>query len=585
MRGTIADGTVYETYGVEDGPVVVLIHGLGLNRECWEWTVPALADRYRIVTYDLYGHGESANPPETPSLSLFARQLSGLLASLEIEKAAIVGFSLGGMIARRFAQDFPSHASALAILHSPHRRSSDAQAAILARVEQARSEGSAATVEAALERWFTTDYRRENPAIMDRVRDWVLANDITVYHTIYSVLAEGVEEIIQPDPPLALPVLALTGDEDYGNGPEMTEAIAAEVEGAETVILQGLRHMALAENPNAVNAPLRAFLDRHHPSSTATLSKPMSDADRRALRDAFGCFATGVTVVTTRQEDGTPRGFTANSFTSVSLDPPMLLVCVAKTAHSCPVFTEAPHFAVNILEQGQKELSGIFASRVADKFEQTQWRSGMAEMPVFDDALAHLVCSREKVIDAGDHVILLGRVIDHTIGHGQPLGYFRGTYFSAGTEQELIDAASQGGDIEIGALIASEGSLLLADSDDGGLEVPKAPHETPDIDVLTRRLRQAGMSVDLDFLYAVFRDTATGQHGIFYHGSAAGALPQGHQFYPLDDLPLSRVRSATERSMLTRYAAEHREGAFGIYQGDETRGTVNRIASREPSTY
>ncbi len=585
MRGMGTDGTVYEIHGVEEGPVVVLIHGLGLNRECWEWTVPALADRYRVVTYDLYGHGESVNPPETPSLSLFARQLSSLLASLVIERAAIVGFSLGGMIARRFAQDFPAHASALAILHSPHRRSPDAQAAILARVEQARNEGSAATVEAALERWFTNDYRTENPAMMGRVRDWVLANDITVYHRIYSVLAEGVEEIVQPDPPLALPLLALTGDEDYGNGPEMINAIAAEVKGAETIILPGLRHMALAENPNAVNAPLRAFLDRHHPSSIRNTSEPMSDADRRALRDAFGCFATGVTVVTTRQKDGTPRGFTANSFTSVSLDPPMLLVCLAKTAHSCPVFTAAPHFAVNILEQGQKELSGLFASRAADKFEKVEWRSGMAEMPIFDDTLAHLVCSQEKVIDAGDHIILLGRVVDHATGHGQPLGYFRGTYFSAGTEQELIDAASQGGDIEIGALISADGLLLLANSDDGGLEVPKAPRESPDIDVLTHQLKQAGMSVDLDFLYAVFRDTVTGRHGIFYHGSATGALPQGHQFYPLDDLPLSRVRNAAERSMLTRYAAEHREGGFGIYQGDETRGTVNRIASREPSTY
>lgn len=313
--------------------------------------------------------------------------------------------------------------------------------------------------------------------------------------------------------------------------------------------------------------------------------EPMSDADRRALRDAFGCFATGVTIITTRQDDGTPRGFTANSFTSVSLDPPMLLVCVAKTAHSCPVFAAAPHFAVNILEQRQKDLSGLFASRAADKFEQVPWQSGVAGMPVFDEALAHLVCSQEKVIDAGDHLILLGRVIGHATGQGQPLGYFRGTYFSAGAEQELLDVASLGGEIEIGALIAADGSLLLAKSEMGGLEVPKAPNGTADIDELTSRFRQAGLSIDLDFLYAVYRDSATGRHGIFYHGSATGTPPQGHRFHPIDDLPLSRIRSAAERSMLTRYAAEHREGSFGIYQGDETRGTVHRIASREPSTF
>jgi len=255
-------GTAHEEEG--RGPPVILIHGLGLNRECWDWTVPALVDRYRVIRYDLYGHGESAPPPETPSLSMFARQLAGLMDHLDIERAAIAGFSLGGMIARRFAQNFPERAAALAILHSPHRRTPEAQAAILARVVQARGDGPAATVEAALERWFTDAYRATNPAMMDRVRGWVLANDPEIYPTIYRVLAEGVAEIVAPEPPLSLPVLALTGDEDYGNGPEMTRAIAAETENAETVILPGLRHMALAEDPAAVNDPLRDFLDRRY---------------------------------------------------------------------------------------------------------------------------------------------------------------------------------------------------------------------------------------------------------------------------------------------------------------------------------
>ena len=262
MCGMTPDGTVFE--GAGEGHPVILIHGLGLSRECWDWTVPALADGYRVIRYDLHGHGESANPTETPSLSLFARQLAGLMDHLGIDRAAIAGFSLGGMIARRFAQDFPHRTQALAILHSPHRRDPQAQAAILQRVEQARSDGPSATVEAALDRWFTAGYRDANPAMMDRVRGWVMANDIAIYHTIYRVLADGVAEIVAPDPPVTAPTLVLTGDEDYGNGPEMTRAIAAEIKGAEAVILPGLRHMALAEDPESVNAPLRIFLDRHH---------------------------------------------------------------------------------------------------------------------------------------------------------------------------------------------------------------------------------------------------------------------------------------------------------------------------------
>jgi len=258
-----SDGTAYWTESPADGPPIVLIHGLGLNRECWEWTTPALSDRYRVITYDLYGHGQSVVPPKTPSLSLFTQQLSGLLDHLQIERASIVGFSLGGMIARRFAQDHPHRAEALAILHSPHRRSEQAQAAILKRVEQAKTKGPASTVEAALERWFTESYRAANPTMMNRVRSWVMANDQAVYHTIYRVLAAGVEEIVAPNPAIACPTFVVTGDEDFGNGPEMTRAIADEIEGAELLILKGLRHMALAENPEAINRPLRDFFARN----------------------------------------------------------------------------------------------------------------------------------------------------------------------------------------------------------------------------------------------------------------------------------------------------------------------------------
>ncbi len=258
---TAPDGTAYEISGAPDGPNVVLIHGLGLNQDCWQWTIPALVDRFRILSYDLYGHGASANPPETPSLSLFSRQLQTLMDHCRMPSGAIVGFSLGGMIARRFAQDAPERCRALAILHSPHQRTPKAQAAILARVEQAKEDGSAATVEAALKRWFTDSFRIANPDVMDTVRHWVLANRKDVYHTIYRVLADGVDEITTPTPAITCPTLVITGDEDYGNGPEMTHAIAAEIEGSETVILPGLRHMALAEDPEAINAPLRKFLN------------------------------------------------------------------------------------------------------------------------------------------------------------------------------------------------------------------------------------------------------------------------------------------------------------------------------------
>jgi pimeloyl-ACP methyl ester carboxylesterase len=259
---TIApDGTRYELTGPKSAPVVILIHGLGLNKDCWQWLTPDLVNSYRILSYDLYGHGGSVDPTKQPSLSLFSKQLSSLLDHCDISQGVIVGFSLGGMIARRFAQDAPKRSLAMIILHSPHTRSEAAQASILARVDQARIMGPQSTVEAALERWFTSGFMEANPNLMDKVRQWVIANSREVYHTIYSVLATGIDEIVKPNPALTLPSLVLTGEEDFGNGPEMADAIAVDIEGAKVLVFSGLRHMALVEAPTVVNKPILEFLD------------------------------------------------------------------------------------------------------------------------------------------------------------------------------------------------------------------------------------------------------------------------------------------------------------------------------------
>ena len=255
------DGTQYALTGPQGAPVVILIHGLGLNKSCWQWMIPNLKGTYRVLSYDLYGHGGSAAPPSKPDLSLFRKQLVELIDFCSIEKGIIIGFSLGGMIARRFAQDTHHRTQALVILNSPHRRTEAAQAAIMSRVEQASKLGPQSTVEDALERWFTKKFRDNNCKLMDTVRGWVTANQKEIYHTIYDVLATGIDEILAPDPALTCPTLVITGEEDYGNGPEMAHAIASEILGAKTIILPGLRHMALAEEPEAINKPVRIFLE------------------------------------------------------------------------------------------------------------------------------------------------------------------------------------------------------------------------------------------------------------------------------------------------------------------------------------
>ncbi len=253
------DGSCYEWHG--QGPVVALVHGLGLNRHMWRWQLPALTPRYRVLTYDLYGHGESAKPPGRPSLTMFSDQLEGLLQACNVQRCAVVGFSLGGMIARRFVLDHPSRASALAILNSAHDRTRAERAAILKRVEQARQSGPDATVEAALERWFTAEFRTQNPDRMDLIRKWITGNDPAVYPEVYRVLAEGDAEIAEPIAKIRCPTLVMTGEDDLGNSPRMAAAMADAIPGARAIVLPGLRHMGIAEDPTAFNDLLVSFLD------------------------------------------------------------------------------------------------------------------------------------------------------------------------------------------------------------------------------------------------------------------------------------------------------------------------------------
>lgn len=160
-----------------------------------------------------------------------------------------------------------------------------------------------------------------------------------------------------------------------------------------------------------------------------------SDFDTRAFRDALGVFATGVTIVTTLNGDAaTPRpvAITANSFSSVSLDPPLVLWSVARSAQSFDAFEAAEHFAVHILHSAQVGLSNLCATKDADKFAEIAWHEGVAGVPVFDDYNACFQCSVENKIDGGDHVIIVGRVLEfdnrEQETHAKPLLFYQGQY-------------------------------------------------------------------------------------------------------------------------------------------------------------
>jgi len=161
----------------------------------------------------------------------------------------------------------------------------------------------------------------------------------------------------------------------------------------------------------------------------ATKGEYRSGHDPRTLRDALGCFATGVTVVTCLDDAGKPTGLTVNSFTSVSLEPPLLLVCIHKMAVAAGPLTSASHFAVNVLQNGQQPASMTFSRRVEDRFGDTPWSCGEAGAPILKDSLGVFECERFAVYDGGDHHILVGRVVKASFDASlDPLLFFRGRY-------------------------------------------------------------------------------------------------------------------------------------------------------------
>ena len=149
---------------------------------------------------------------------------------------------------------------------------------------------------------------------------------------------------------------------------------------------------------------------------------------RQAFRQALGSFATGVTIATTTEDGGTPVGVTASSFNSVSLDPPLVLWSLARDSLSCPAFAASGHFAIHVLTASQEALSDRFARSGTDKFEGLEWRSGQLGSPVFDVFAARFECRTEHLYEGGDHIIMVGEVVDFEARDEAPLLFHGGRY-------------------------------------------------------------------------------------------------------------------------------------------------------------
>jgi len=254
------DGTGYDLTGPTAAPVVVLAHGVGLDRRMWDAQVKALSATHRVLCYDMWGHGASPVRPATVSIYDFSEQLCALLAHLEIDRIALVGFSMGGVVAQRFAADYPDTVTRLVLMSTVYRRYEEELSGVRKRLQMTIEEGVAATAEAAIERWFPADYGVTHPQVLDTVRQRLLSNDPRGYVDAYRVFVNADEEIGDALRSVACPSLVITGADDVGSTPIIAQRMVADLADARLVILDGLRHMAPVEDPARVNAELLRFL-------------------------------------------------------------------------------------------------------------------------------------------------------------------------------------------------------------------------------------------------------------------------------------------------------------------------------------
>jgi 3-oxoadipate enol-lactonase/4-carboxymuconolactone decarboxylase len=243
--------------GPADAPVVVLGGSLGSTLAMWEPQVPALMGRFRVLRYDARGHGRSPVPPGPYALDDLVDDLLALFDRLDVQRAHLVGLSLGGMTAMRLAAREPSRVDRLALLCTSAKFPSPTPWA--ERAATVLAEGTAAIAEAVVDRWFTPALRDTDPALVDRMRAMVAATPADGYAACCTAIERM--DLLADLSRITAPTLAVAGADDPATPPEHLRTIAGGIPGARLLMLPQAAHLASVEQATAVNAALLAHLD------------------------------------------------------------------------------------------------------------------------------------------------------------------------------------------------------------------------------------------------------------------------------------------------------------------------------------
>ena len=253
--------TAVEVHAVEDGPadapVVLLAGSLGSSLEMWDPQVAALSARFRVVRYDARGHGRSPVPPGPYVIDDLVDDAVALLDRLGVERAHVVGLSLGGMTAMRLAAREPDRVDRIALLCTSAKFASPEPWAERART--VRAQGTAAIADAVVARWFTDRLREQSPALVERMRDMVASTPAEGYASCCAAIETM--DLRADLGRISAPVLAIAGADDPATPPEHLAAIVDAVPGARLLVLPQAAHLANVEQSVAVDAALLAHLD------------------------------------------------------------------------------------------------------------------------------------------------------------------------------------------------------------------------------------------------------------------------------------------------------------------------------------
>ena len=264
-RGISPRGTTYLIGGEPDPEracaCLVLIHGVGLNKEVWLAQVEVFSREYQVISYDLLGHGDSPLPSSKPCLEEYTAQLAELLDHLNISKAHIIGHSMGALISVAFALEYTTAVCSVIAMNIVYKRDATQRNAVQDRARAVLQSGQISGIELALQRWFENESGDASQQKIARIRQWMEQVDPAGYGRSYQLFASTDRAFTGRLSALRNPILYLTGSLDSNSTPLMSQKMAAETPNGQVVVIENEAHMMAYIHPEMVNQIIGQFLD------------------------------------------------------------------------------------------------------------------------------------------------------------------------------------------------------------------------------------------------------------------------------------------------------------------------------------